>query len=573
MVDQNRGYIFAGYTLDLVRGCLRKGDREIKLRPQTFKILTYFVSNTGRLLSKDELMEAAWLGLAVTDDSLVQCVKEIRRAIDDRAQVLIKTVPGRGYLFDLPVEIIEPREPKVVIGTKPEVFPAGTIQPANRVSWLERLRALDWKVVAAGIGVLVLISGSIGWWVSPVATVPPRLSIVVLPFANLSDDPAQDYFTDGFTDILTTDLSHIADSFVIARNTAFTYKGKAVDAREIGRELGVRYVLEGSVQRSANQVRINAQLIDAETGSHLWAESFDRERGDLFALQDEITKRIARTLNLQLLTIEARRGERRGTSADAMDYAMRAAALSLQPDSKENYRKTAELFERALQLDEHLPRALTGMANVLTSRVFDEFSETPEDDLRRADELVSRALAIDLNDAYAHHMKGNILRAQKHYDEAIVEYETAIALSPMNVGSRVHLARMKILIGEPAEAIPLLEQAMRINPRDPFAATTESRLGLANLLLGNTDEAIRWCKKAVLTDMNFFDAYRNLAAALALTGDNTAAQAVLAEAIKRDPDHATIAKVKSRYPSDRPKFVELRDRTMIAGLRKAGMPE
>src|SRR5262249_42942859 len=225
------------------------------------------------------------------------------------------------------------------------------------------------------------------------------------------------------------------------------------------------------------------------------------------------------------------------------------------------------------QLDEHLPRALTGMANVLTSRVFDEFSETPEDDLRRADELASRALAIDPNDAYAHQIKGNILRAQKHYDEAIVEYETAIALSPMNVGSRVHLARMKILIGEPAEAIPLLEQAMRINPRDPFAATTESRLGLANLLLGNTDEAIRWCKKAVLTDMNFFDAYRNLAAALALTGDNTAAQGVLAEAIKRDPDHATIAKVKSRSPSDRPKFVELRDRTMIAGLRKAGMPE
>src|SRR5262249_11144300 len=162
-------------------------------------------------------------------------------------------------------------------------------------------------------------------------------------------------FADGLTDNLTTDVSYINGSFVIARNTAFTYKGKAVDARQIGREVGVRYVLEGSVQRSANQIRINVQLINAETGSHLWAETFDRERDDLFAIEDEITKRIANTLDLQLTKVEAERAVRRGTSADAVDYIMRGNALWQRPPSKDNYRAIEEKYARAVQLDEHLP--------------------------------------------------------------------------------------------------------------------------------------------------------------------------------------------------------------------------
>ncbi len=462
------------------------------------------------------------------------------------------------------------------VAVLPEIATAPPAPSSRRPAvWMYAAAA---TVVIAAIGVGVWRAGltPAPQATGPTAGIPsaPHLSIVVLPFVNLSNDPDQEYFVDGITDNITTDVSHIADGFVIARNTAFTYKGKAVDEREIGRELGVRYVLEGSVQRLANQVRVNAQLIDAETGAHLWAESFDRERGDLFAIQDEITKRIAYALNLQLVNIEARRAERRSTSADAMDYIMRAAALLQQPLSKENYRAQAELYERALQLDEHLPRALTGMADALSSKVLDEFSDAPEDDLRRADELVSRALAIDPNYYYAHQIKGNILRIRKRYDEAIVEYETVIALNPMHVTARSHLARVKILIGEPAEAIPLLEQAMRISPRGLFPGMTEYRLGLANLLLGNTDEAIRWYNKAVVTDFFAADAYRDLAAALALKGDKAAAQAALAEAIKRNPNNATIAKVRTNYQgSDRPKFVELRERTLIAGLRKAGMPE
>jgi len=461
------------------------------------------------------------------------------------------------------------------IAALPEVATAPPIRSSRRPAlWMYAAAAI---VVIAAIGVGVWRTGLAP---APQATGPSagapaaaRLSIVVLPFANLSNDPEQEYFADGVTDNLTTDVSRIDGSFVIARNTAFTYKGKAVDAKQIGHELGVRYIVEGSVQRSANQMRVNAQLIDAASGSHLWAASFDRERGDLFAIEDEITKRIAYSLDSQLTNIEAQRAERRSTSPDAMDYVMRGDALGQRPVSKDNYRRRAELYERALQLDEHNPRALAGLAQTLSGRVLDEFSDVPEDDLRRADELASRALAVEPNYYYAHYVKGQILRAQKHFEQAMVEYETVIALYPMSVWARAHLGRAKINNGQPAEAIPLLEQAMRISPRDPNIGFMHYRLGIANLLLGNTDEAIRWYEKAVLTYYEPADAYLELGAALSLKGDKAAAQAALAEAVKRNPDFATIAGVRKHSISNRPKFVELQERTIIAGLRKVGLPD
>jgi TolB-like protein/class 3 adenylate cyclase len=278
-------------------------------------------------------------------------------------------------------------------------------------------RPAIWMYAAAALVVIAAIG--VGVWRAGLAPAPqatgpsastltaPRLSIVVLPFVNLSNDPDQEYFADGITENLTTDLSQIPGSFVIARNSAFTYKGKAVNAKEIGRELGVRYLLEGSVQRSANQIRVNAQLIDAETGSNLWAESFDRERADLFAIEDEITKRIAYTLDLRLADIEGQRAERRGTSADGMDYVMRGDALWRRPVSKDNYRAAAEMYERALQLDDRLHAALVGMAGVLADRVLDEYSDAPKDDLRRAEELVSKVLAVDPNNGLATQRQGS----------------------------------------------------------------------------------------------------------------------------------------------------------------------
>ena len=231
------------------------------------------------------------------------------------------------------------------------------------------------------------------------------------------------------------------------------------------------------------------------------------------------------------------------------------------------------MYGRALQLDEHLPNALLGLADVLSARVMDGFSDTPEIDLRHAEELVSKALAVDPNSWHAHLTKDNILRAQKHYEKAIAEFETVIALNPNTVNGRSHLARAKIFIGEPADAIPLLEQAMKISPRHPGIGYLHYRLGLANLLLGNVDEAIRWYEKAALTYYEPAHAYLQLGAAFGLKGDKAAAQVALAEAVKRRPDYATIAGVRKHSISNRPKFVELREQTIIDGLRKAGLPE
>jgi TolB-like protein len=237
----------------------------------------------------------------------------------------------------------------------------------------------------------------------------PRLSIVVLLFANLSDDREQQYFADGITEDLTTDLSRLANMFVISRNTAFTYRNKPIDTKQIGRELGVRYVLEGSVRRSGNQLRVNAQLIDAATDEHLWTERFDRDVGDLFALQNEITSRIAIALRVELIAVEAARPTEH---LDALDYILRGRAVRLRPNSRDVYAEAIGLFERALALDPQFVEAQSQLANSLVGRVLDGMTNSAAGDLARAKGLVGKALEAKPRSVYAHFAKGFVLRAQ-----------------------------------------------------------------------------------------------------------------------------------------------------------------
>jgi TolB-like protein len=241
---------------------------------------------------------------------------------------------------------------------------------------------------------------------------------VVLPFENLSGDPTQEYFADGITEDLTTDLSRIPGSFVIARNSAFTYKGKTVDPKLVGRELGVRYVLEGSVRRIGNAVRMNAQLIDAETGAHLWADRFDSDLADLTALQNAITSRIASALNLELVEAESRRSIReRPANPDAVDLAMRGWAIWYRPRSKENNEEARALFKQALQLEPNYADALAGLAVTHATDVGNEFSEAPEEQLREGEEAASRALSIAPNQPMAHYARGIVLRERGKHEQ------------------------------------------------------------------------------------------------------------------------------------------------------------
>jgi adenylate cyclase len=263
--------------------------------------------------------------------------------------------------------------------------------------------------------------------VSPLRSAP-RLSIVVLPFDNMGDDPEQQYFADGITEDLTTDLSRIADMFVISRNTAFTYRNKPVETKQIGRELNVRYVLEGSVRRLGNRARVNAQLIDAGTDAHVWAERFDRATDDLFALQDEVTSRIAAALNLELLRAEAARPVE---NPDAFDYILRARAAHNKSATRENSAYAISLIERALALDPSFPDAKALLAQVLAGRVLDQMTDAVAADIERAERLVKETLVVSPRNPVAHFAKAQILRCQSQFEAAIPEFEIAIATDYM----------------------------------------------------------------------------------------------------------------------------------------------
>jgi TolB-like protein/class 3 adenylate cyclase/Flp pilus assembly protein TadD len=401
----------------------------------------------------------------------------------------------------------------------------------------------------------------------------PRLSIVVLPFANLSNDPEQQYFADGITEDLTTDLSRLAGMLVISRNTAFTYQGKRVDTKQIGRELGVRYVLEGSVRRSGNRVRVNAQLIDADTDAHFWAERFDGDTSDLFDLQDEITSRIAITLNVELIAAEAARPTKH---PDALDHTLRGRAALLKPETPDTFAEAISLFEHALALDPQFVDAQSWFASALVDRVLNGMSRSAVTDLARADQLAAQALTASPRNAHAHLAKGSVLRAQARWEEAIPEFETALGLNRNMLRALHELAWCKLHAGSIEEAIPIEEQAMRLSPRDPGVGYRYGLIGTVHLLQSRVDEAIVWLEKARNAVPAASDVRSRLASAYALRGETERAAAELAEARRLNAGDlfSSIAHLKAyRWQSWVPKIRALFDATYFAGLRKAGMPE
>jgi adenylate cyclase len=404
------------------------------------------------------------------------------------------------------------------------------------------------------------------------ACVAPRLSIVVLPFANLSDDREQRYFADGITEDVTTDLSRICGSFVISRNTAFTYKNKAVDTKQIGRELCVRYVLEGSVRRWGDQIRVTAQLIDAETDAHLWAERFDYDIGDLFAVQNEITNRIAVALNLELCRAEAARPTER---PDALEFMLRGCASLVKEPSRERYAEAVGWYERALALDPTSIDAQGWLATILTARVLNEMTDTADDDVERADQLVVQALAASPHFPIAHYAKGNLLRLGRRYEEAIPEYETVLAFDRNSLGALTGLSICKVMTGSINKAIPLTEQAIRLSPRDPHIVNRYLWIGIAHLLQSRTDEAIIWFEKACRANPRIWRPHANLASAYGLKGDLDRATAELAEARRQSSDGRLSSIARLEAVTDFGVLIvrALYEATYLAGLRKAGMPE
>jgi TolB-like protein/class 3 adenylate cyclase/Flp pilus assembly protein TadD len=404
---------------------------------------------------------------------------------------------------------------------------------------------------------------------------PHRLSIIVLPFVNLSDDSAQDYFADGITGDITTDLSRIPDSFVIARNTAFTFKGKNVDAKQVGRELGIRYVLEGSVRRSGTRVRTNAQLIDARNGAHLWAERFDCDRSDLMDVQDEITGRIASALGVQLIDAESKRALREHpTSPDAIDLTMQGWASLGRPPTPDSLAGARALFERAITLDSKTVSALVGLAYGLARAVNSGFSGSLDAHLAEAHSLVGEALALAPENARALWVLGLILRSERKLEQAVAAFEAAIAVDRNFAPAFGSLGDVVTFLGRPDETIRYNHQALRLSPRDPLLANWQFDIGLAHFLLGSMDDAVVALLRARNNNPELPFAGVVLAAAYAMLGSLDLAHIELTRARETAPWATSITRIREAVPVlDSPKASDMIDKSVFMGLRLAGLPD
>jgi adenylate cyclase len=402
----------------------------------------------------------------------------------------------------------------------------------------------------------------------------PGFSIVVLPFANLSGDPAQDYLAEIITEELTSYLSRLPDTFVIAHDTAASYRGEAVDVKQIGKELGVHYVLEGSAEPSGKRLRVSVQLIDAVTGANVWADQFDAERADLLQMQDDIVTRLARRMQIELTSIEAARlAAVPAKNVDAEDLAMRCEAIFLRSGMGRPETEPGFTFcEQALQADPRNVRALsilglryaTAAANRSTDR---------QADIAQADDLIKRALAVDPRYYLAHHAKAWLMLAERNPEAAIEEEERSLAVNPSYIGSYVALCSAQIAMGQPELALKTADTAIRLSPRDPVLPAIDVQKGEAYLMLKQDDQAIEALRRSIAESPESPTALPWLIAALALGGHDDEARALLQRYLALGLTRIkTVAQFKALDASDNPRYLALRER-LYDGLRKAGMPE
>jgi TolB-like protein/class 3 adenylate cyclase/Tfp pilus assembly protein PilF len=408
----------------------------------------------------------------------------------------------------------------------------------------------------------------------PVVTekLPPRLSIVVLPFANIGGGAEQEPFVDGVTENLTTDLSRIRGSFVIGRHTAFSYKGKAIDLKQIGSELNVRYVMEGSVQRGGNRMRVNVQLIDAETGNHLWAERFDKPLADLFDMQDEIVARLASALNTELVAAEARRAEQT-PNPDSMDLYFQGLAWLNKGTTPDHVAQARSFFDRALTADPDNVEALIGSARADAVASALLFVTDPAAALFAAEAKLTKALSSVPDHARAHMVLGVVEIFTKRAAQGIAECEHALALDRNLANAHAQIGFGKILIGRAEETEAHVAEALRVSPRDTTAYIWMTNVGVAKNHLGSHEQAVAWCRRAIEANRNYPLPHFVLGVALAHLGRLDEARSAVKAGLALNPAFA-VSRARALWAamSDDPTYLAQRE-TILDGLRKAGVPE
>jgi TolB-like protein/Flp pilus assembly protein TadD len=512
---------FGRFRLHLGQRELSRDGMPVQLGSRALDILCVLAAAKGELVTKDELMARVWPGVVVEENAMHVHVSGLRKALAEgkSGQSYIVTVPGRGY----------------------------------RMIGLEPPTAMAASEAAAG----------------PDLTLPDRPSIAVLPFTNMSGDPEQQYFADGIVEDIISALSRIKWFFVIARNSSFVYKGRAVDVKQVGRELGVRYVLEGSVRKAADRVRITGQLIEATGGNHIWAEKFDGELADIFDLQDRITESVVTAIEPSLRHAEIERSRRKPTDKlDAYDCFLRALPpfYSL---TREGVNESLTLLERAIEIDPRFGLAKAQAARCYAWRNPQGWAVDPDLERAKAVSLAREAVEIAADDPSVLWMAGFALwQLRVDFDSALDLYERALALNPNSTEALALRGWALATSGRPDEAIEILRRAIRLSPIDPEAFFTMSAMGCAYMMAGRFDEALSWTRRALSERPTFGPALRFHAVSLAELGRLEEARATVARLLELEPN-LSLSVLRQRSPIGDSRLMG----SFLGGLRKAGLPE
>jgi TolB-like protein len=515
-------FLFGDHTLDDERRELLRGSEPVAVEPQVFDLLIYLVQNRDRVVSKDDLIASVWAGRIVSDSTLTSRINAARKAVGDsgRKQSVIRTIARKGLRFVGDVHL----------------------RPASQESQAEIHEAAR-----------------------PALPLPDRPALAVLPFVNMSGEPEHEYFSDGISEDIITALSKLRWFFVIARNSSFTYKGKAVHMKQIAEELGVGYVVEGSVRKSGDRVRITAQLNDVATGSHIWAERYDRDISDVFAVQDEITEAIVAAIEPQLYAAENFHAQRKPPdSLDAWDLVMRALSHYWRVTRQDNVVAQA-LLEKATAIDPNYGQALGVLAASQTFSAHMGWAEMTAV-VPTAQRAAQAAIRADGEDPWAHYALGNVYLFRRRFDDSLAEFELALQLNPNFSLAQGYYGLTLSYCGRWEEADLAARRALRLSPRDPFSAIYCGIAAYSQFVGHNYDEAMRLSRESIRHRNDFVGGYRVLTAAAGMLGQKEAAQAALTELRRAQPNICLgwlAEQIPFKHDADRVHYLE--------GFRRAGL--
>ena len=522
-------FLFGDHTLDADRRELRRGAEPISVEPQVFDLLIYLVENRDRVVSKDDLIASVWGGRVVSDSTLTSRINAARKAVGDSGgnQKLIRTIARKGLRFVGDVRVTPS-------GADPPHLMSHSQEDAQEPS-------------------------------RPALPLPDRPAIAVLPFVNLSGDPEQEYFSDGISEDIIAALSKLRWFFVIARNSSFTFKGKAVHMKQVAEELGVGYVVEGSVRKSGERVRITAQLNEVATGTHVWAERYDRDIADVFAVQDEITEAIVAAIEPQLYAAENFRAQRKPPdSLDAWDLVMRGLSHYWRLTRQDNMAAQA-MLEKATAIDPNYGQALGVLAAAHTFSAHMGWAEM-SNAVPIAERAAMAALRADSEDPWAHYALGNVYLFTRRFDDSLAEFETALRLNPNFSLAQCYYGLTLCYCGRWQDGDLAARRALRLSPRDPFSALYYGIAAYSQYNGHNYEEAMRFARESIRERNDFVGGHRVLTASAGMAGRNDVAAAALQE-LRRVQPNISLGWISKEMPfkldEDRKHYLE--------GFRRAGL--